>query len=56
MWNSILSGLRMFILTPFFFALAIVGIMICIIRDLNLLYFQTSLGIISISNFKRIKL
>jgi len=44
MWNSILSGLRMFIVTPFFFALAIVGIMTCIIRDVIFSIFKLVLN------------
>jgi len=42
MWNSIVSGLSMFILASVMFILAIVGIMICIIRDL-ILFFLTNL-------------
>jgi len=40
MWNSILSGLSMFILASVMFILAIVGIMICIIRDLISSFFK----------------
>jgi len=40
MWNYILSGLRMFVFTPFMFIMAIIGILVCIIQDLSISLFK----------------
>jgi hypothetical protein len=53
MWIIILSGLRMFIFTPFILIMAIIGILVYIIQDLilevfNLIWNQVNLKFLKV--------